>query len=191
MASRTRFVLAQLVTTPAARDGLARLLDGPDLEDAAADPQQWRRLDQRTWRTGAVADAQPWQVAARAAGSVTAWRSLAAGRHRWLWLQWSPMATPADARAALAAADDPALELNNPRARVEREGRQALEPAPQVAGADRVTAIEEHTTGPDPVRTLRVTAGRHVVLLCASGQGWSWPALVALAELQLPRLPTT
>ncbi len=193
MVSPLRFVLGQLGAKPGARESLARLLDAPDLDAHAltgADSQRWRRLDQRTWRTGGVAHPQPWQAAARAAGSVTAWRSLQAGpRPQWLWLQWSPLASAAGAAEALTAAADPALALRNVHAEVESTELRVLQPAPVVAGADRVSATQEHTTGPDPVRTLRCTAGRHLVLLCASGGGWDWPAVAALAEEQLRRLP--
>ena len=191
MASRLRFARAQLLPgSRAALAALATLLDADDLSDAVVPGRQWQRLDQRTWRTGAVADPRPWQSAARAAGSVTAWRSLADVRQAsWLWVQWSPLATPAGAAEALAAADDPALALRNRRATVESVRRRGLAPPPVVDGADGVTATEEQTTGPDPVRTLRCTAGRHLVLLCASGAGWTRPALVTLAERQLSRLP--
>ena len=194
MASRIRFALGQLGSKPGAGQALDRLLDAPDLESFAArgtsEPQRWSRLDQRTWRTGAVADPRPWQTAARAAGSVTAWRSLQAGpAPRWLWLQWSPMASPAGAVEALAAAGETASGVRNLRARVRSGERRDVQPPPAVAGADQVCATDEETTGPDPVLTLRCVTGRHLVLLCASGQGWHWPALVALAELQLRRLP--
>lgn len=195
MASRLRFALSQLGVKPDARQSLARLLDAPDLEFLAppgvADPQRWRRLDQRTWRTGAVASPLPWQAAARAAGSVTAWRSLEAGpRPQSLWLQWSPMASTAGAAEALAAAANPASGIKNTDAKVESRGLLAVA-APAVSHADRVTATEERTTGPDPVRTLRCLAGRHLVVFSASGGGWDWSALTTLAELQLRRLPTT
>ena len=194
MTSRVRFVLGQLGAKPGAGQALARLLDAEDLDGNTllemAQPQRWRRLDQRTWRTGAVAEPQAWQAAARAVGSVTAWRSLGAGPEpQWLWLQWSPLASADGAGQALVAAEDAAFQLGNLGARVETVELRAPQPPPVVAGADRVTATQEHTTGPDPVLTLRCVAGRHLVLLCASGAGWDWPALVALAELQLRRLP--
>lgn len=209
MVSRVRFLLGQLGVKPEARQALARLLDAPDLEAAllggsperdrgqdgerqprdGQDPQRWRRLDQRTWRTGAVAKPQPWQAAARALGSVTAWRSFQAGpQPQWLWLQWAPMASTAGAAEALAAVEDPAFSVRNLRAKIETVERRTLQPPPAVSGADRVTATEEHTTGPDLVLTLRCIAGRHLVLLCASGEGSDWSALVTLAELQLRRL---
>lgn len=195
MASRLRFVLGQLGIKPAAHQSLARLLDAADLEangpSGVADPQRWRRLDQRTWRTGAVADPQPWQAAARAAGSVTAWRSLQAGpRPQSLWVQWSPMASAAGAVEALAAAANPASGIRNTGATVESVELLSV-PPPAISQADRVTATEERTTGPDPVRMLRCVAGRHLVLLCASGGEWDWSTLATLAQLQLSRLPTT
>jgi hypothetical protein len=150
--------------------------------------ERWRRLDQRAWRTGLVPAPAPWQAAARAAGAVTVGRSFAT-THRWLWLQWSPLVSAADARAGLAAVNDPAAAVSNPRAEVELVRRRVIEPAPAVAGAEVVTAREDDTTGPEPVHTLSCAAGRHLLVLSASGDGWQWPDVVALAELQLSRLP--
>lgn len=197
MASFVRFALSQLGVKPEAKQSLTRLLDAPDLEanapiEVAASPQRWRRSDQRTWRTGAVPNPQPWQAAARAVGSVTAWRSLRGGpKPQWLWLQWTPLASTADAHAALAAVGDPAFGLRNLRAKVESTGKTIIDPAPAINGADRVTAIQEHNSGPGPVFTLHCAAGRHLLVLCASGEGWTLPALVTLAELQLSQLPET
>lgn len=195
MASRLRFVLAQLGWQPGAKVGLSRLLDASDL--VANEPISasgfglWRRLDQRAWRTGAVASPRPWQVAARAAGSLTVWRSLVCRpRGPWLWVQWIPLVDATDAAQALVAAQDPTMGLRNLRADVETLARRDLQSPPVVVGADLVSATEEDTTDPGTVLTLRCTAGRHLVVLCAAGAGWDWPALVSLAELQLPRLPT-
>lgn len=195
MTSRLRFALAQLGFKPESR------------ESPGAAARCSRSREQRRDRAGRpsamgaagpadVADRcsghpLPWQAAARAAGSVTAWRSLAAlPQPQGLWLQWSPMASAVDADEALTAAEDPALGLRNLRANVERLERRVLQPPPAVKGADRVTATEDQTTGPDPVYTLRCTAGRHLVLLCASGVAWNWSALAQVAELQLARMPT-
>lgn len=195
MVSRFRFVLGQLGAKPGARQALSLLLDAADLEAAAAagsaPPQRWRRVDQRSWRTGEVPSPEPWQAAARAARSITAWRSLQAGpRPQWLWVQWSPMACADDASSALTAAEDIASNLPNRGAAVDIVSQQRVSRPPAVAGADQLSATEQQTTGAHPVLLLRCTAGRHLVLLCASGDGWTWPSLAALAQLQLQRLPT-
>jgi hypothetical protein len=145
-------------------------------------------MDERTWRTGVVADPAPWQAAARAGGSVTAWRSFT-DAERYLWIQCAPLASATDAAAALAAASSPSAGLRNNQAQVGVISRRDVDPLPVVRGASQVTATEETTTGPGLVHTLRCTTGLHVVVLCASGPGWDWPAVAALADAQLNRLP--
>jgi hypothetical protein len=178
MSSRLRWVLAQLGTGPAGRSARRRLLDA-----AALPGSGWRRMDQRTWRTGAVANPDPWQSAARAAGSVTAWRSFK-NDQQWLWIQTTPLADAADAAAALATAGNPAASLRNLRARVHTVDRREPE-LPVVLGADIVSATEETTSGPDSVYTLRCAAGASILVLCASGSGWNWERVTQLAERQL------
>jgi hypothetical protein len=178
MSSRLRWVLSQASTGSAGRAALQRLLDPEALPGTG-----WRRLDQRTWRTGAVADPEPWQSAARAAGSVTAWCSFNGGK-QWLWIQTTPLADAADAAAALATAGNPTASLRNLHARVQTVARREPEP-PVVVGADLVSATEQTTTGPEPVYTLRCTAGACIIVLCASGSGWTWEQVTGLAEQQL------
>jgi hypothetical protein len=182
VASRLRFVLAQLRVKRGAGAQLQQLLEADDLPGDG-----WRRRDQRSWRTGDVADPRPWQAAARAAGSITVWRSFSAGP-RWLWVQWAPLLTPTDAALAMAHAAQPGAGLRNLRAEVQVSARRDLDPPPGVAGAGLVTATEEETTGASSVLTLRCVAGSSVVVICASGPGWSWPEVVAVAERQLARL---
>jgi hypothetical protein len=178
MSSRLRWVLSQASTGSAGRAALQRLLDPEALPGTG-----WRRLDQRTWRTGAVADPEPWQSAARAAGSVTAWCSFNGGK-QWLWIQTTPLADAADAAAALATAGNPTASLRNLHARVQTVARREPEP-PVVVGADLVSATEQTTTGPEPVYTLRCTAGACIIVLCTSGSGWTWEQVTGLAEQQL------
>ena len=182
MASRLRFALAQLGAKRGAGAELQQLLDADELPGTG-----WRRLDQRSWRTGNVADPQPWQAAAHAARSITVWRSFSAGP-RGLWLQWAPLLTPADAELAMAHATQLGTGLRNLRGKVQLTARRDLDPAPGVAGARLVSATEEDTTGSSPVLTLRCVAGAALLLLCASGPGWSWPDVVSVAERQLARL---
>lgn len=189
MASRLSFGFAQLLPKPGARQQLALLLDADQLAGVvqSADGERWRRLDQRSWRTGVVAEPAPWQAAARAANLVTVWCSFACG-DRWLWLQWSPLISAADARLGLAAASDVKAGLPNLRAQVALVSSCDVEPPPVVVGADQVTAREDVTTGPGPVRTLGCTSGKNLLLLCASGDGWSWPEVASLAEAQIAAL---
>jgi hypothetical protein len=179
MRSRVRSALARL----GARRARDLLLRADDLPGAG-----WQQEDQRSWRTGAVAAAERWQQAARATGSVTVRRSFADGA-RWLWVQCTPLACPVDGTEALLAASSSGARTPDPRADVRVVGRADLVPPPVVSGAERVTATQETTTGPGIVLTLRCLAGAHLVVLGASGAGWTWPALVAVAERQLGRLP--
>jgi hypothetical protein len=182
MASRFRFVLAQFGVKRGAAAQLQQLLDADDLPGTG-----WRRRDQRSWRTGAVAEPQPWQATASAAGLVTVWRSFSAGP-RWLWLQYAPLITSADADQAMTHAAQPEAGLRNLRAKVQATARRDLDPPPAVNGARLVSATEDDTTGSSPVLTLRCVAGVFVLVICASGPGWSWPEVVAVAERQLTRL---
>jgi transposase len=189
VASRLRFVLAQLLPKPQAREQLALLLDADVVASVvqSTDGERWRLLDQRSWRTGVVAEPAPWQTAARAANLVTVWRSFVCG-HRWLWVQWSPLTSDTDARAGLATASATTAGLANLRAEIVVVSSRDLDPPPVVAGADQVTAREDATTGPGPVRTLRCASGKHLLVLSASGDGWSWPEVVSLAEAQIAAL---
>lgn len=183
MSHRLRFVMAQLGRKPGGRDLLARLLSADDLPDG-----MWRRVDQRTWRTGV--SATPWGDRARETGSVTAWRSFRdlAGR-RWLWLQVMPLASAQDARTALDEAGD--LQLRNLRAtvRVVDESDVDIEP---FAGASMVWAHEYRTVGPGGPGATLMLAGAvdsFVVIVCASGQpAWDWPSVSDLAAMQARRL---
>ena len=100
----------------------------------------------------------------------------------------APLLTPADAELAMTHVAQPGTGLPNLRAKIQATARRDLDPAPSVTGARLVTATEEDTTGSSPVLTLRCVAGAVLLVLCASGPGWSWPEVVSVAERQLARL---
>lgn len=174
-------MLAQLGPKPGGRDLLARLLSADDLPGG-----MWRRVDQRTWRTG-VSASTPWGDRAREAGSVTALRSFRdPARRRRVWLQVMPLASAADARTALG--DVGGLALRNPWAGTVDESDVDMEP---FAGASAVWAHEYHTTGPGSGGTTLMLAGaveEFVVIVTAIGQSWEWPSVSDLATLQARRL---
>jgi hypothetical protein len=182
MIQRWRFAMAQLGRKPGGRDLLRRLLSGDDLPGGT-----WRKIDERTWRTGAAAST-PWGDRAREAGSVTAWRAFQdQAAHRWLWLQVTPLASALDARAALHEAGD--RLIRNLRATLVDESDIDIEP---FAGASAVWAHEYQTAGPDGPGTTRTLAGAvedFVVCVCVAGQpAWDWPSVSDLAALQARRL---
>lgn len=180
MTHRLRFMIAQLGPKPSGRDLLARLLSADDLPDG-----NWRKADQRTWRTGA--SATPWADRARETGSVTAMRSFRDwAERRGVWLEVIPLASAADARTALG--DAGGLRLRNPWARTVGESDVDTEP---FAGASEVWAHEYHYTINGIHGTTLMVAGAveaFVVVVAASGQSWDWPSVSSLAALQARRL---
>jgi hypothetical protein len=183
--NRLRFAVAQLGRKAGARDRLACLLRLEDLPGAG-----WRVLDERTWRTGVAGPATPWGGRARAAGSVTAWRSFqdATGR-RWVWVQVMPLVSAQDALEALGGIGD--RLLGNARATVKLVREHDVEVAP-FAGASAVWAHEQHTAGPDGEGVSLLLAGVvavSVVVVCASGSpAWDWGAVSELAARQADHL---
>jgi hypothetical protein len=184
MMQRFRFVRAQIGPKPGGAAILARLLSGDDLPGGP-----WRRIDQRTWRTG-VTSSTPWGDRARAAGSVTAWRSFRdQARGRWLWLQVMPLASAQDARTAVDAVGDMQIRNLPARARLVTENDAGVEP---FAGASKVWSREYHADGPDGPGTTLMLAGAvgdYVMVVSASGRpAWDWPSVSDLAAAQARRL---
>jgi hypothetical protein len=179
--NRLKFAVAQLGRKAGARDALACLLGVEGLPGAG-----WRVLDERTWRTGVAGHATPWGGRARAAGSVTAWRSFqdAAGR-RWVWVQVMPLVSAQDALDALGGIGD--RLLGNARATVKVVREHDVEVVP-FAGASAVWAHEQHTAGHDGEGVSLLLAGVvgvSVVVVCASGSAaWDWGAVSGLAARQ-------
>lgn len=180
MSQRLRFMLAQLGSKPGGRELLARLLSADDLPGGG-----WRRVGQRTWRTGASAST-PWGDRAREAGSVTAWRSFRDHAGRGVWVQVIPLASASDALGALGEVG--ALALHNPLTTIVDESDIDMGP---FAGASAVWAHEFHSTGPGSGGATRILAGaveENVVVVTAIGQSWDWPSVSDLATLQAQRL---
>ena len=183
MIQQLRFLRAQLGPKPGSRAHLARLLSGDDLPGGT-----WRRIDQRTWRTG-VTSSTPWGDRARATGSVTAWRSFrdqAGGR--WLWLQVTPLASAEDASTAVDEVGS--VLLRNPRATARLVSEKDVDIEP-FTGASKVWAHEYCTEGRDSPGTSLLLAGAvdvFVIAVAASGQpAWDWQSVSDLAALQAGR----
>lgn len=176
--------MAQLGPKPGARRALARVVTVNDLPGDG-----WRMQDERTWRTGASRPATEWGQRARAAGSVTAWRSFALVARRWCWVQVVPLASELDAVEALDGVEDRLLNNLRGKVTVSREHDVQIEPFP---GADRVWAHEQHTDGPTGAgvaRMLAATTGPYVVVVAGSGSPeWDWYEVSELGRRQAARL---
>jgi hypothetical protein len=95
---RLRFGFAQLGPKPGGKVVLAKLLTSEELPGSG-----WRKLDERTWRTGEIEKDAGWAVRARDIGSITAWRSFEQkSDFCWIWVQAVPLATAHDVGEAMA-----------------------------------------------------------------------------------------
>lgn len=161
--------MAQLAPKPGARRALERVVTVHDLPGSG-----WRVQDERTWRTGVSGPATEWSRRARAAGSVTAWRSFELGARQWCWVQVVPLASEPDALSAIEGVGDRALGNLRGKVTVVREQDVRIEPFPQ---AGRVWAREWHTvgsTGSGVARILTAAAGTHLIVVSSAGSPeWS------------------
>jgi hypothetical protein len=187
VSKRLRFVLAQLSYKPGARAGLSRCLDVRDLPSG-----RWHRIDQRSYRTGYANRGEPWADKARASRCVSVWRSFVdseAGRY--LQLSIARLVEEGDLPLAIESTKQGGLRDLHSRVTLVREFE--LNPAPDLAGAQNVYAIEAATRGPrgpGTDLTLRFSIGLDVVAMSASaiGRGWGWDEVVEIATLQIARL---
>ena len=142
-------------------------------------------MDERTWRTGVSGPATEWGRRARAAGSVTAWRSFELAARQWCWVQVVPLASESDALAAIEGVGDRMLGNLRSKAAVVREQDVQIAPFP---GAGRVWAHEQHTSGPvgaGVAKTLAAAARTHLIMVSASGSPeWEWDTVSGLARRQ-------
>lgn len=180
---RARWVAAGLGRKPGKDLSLALLPSEAELPGGS-----WRRIDERTWRTGEADRGAEWAARARKLGSVTAWRSFEC-EERWLWVQASPLASGDD--AALALHDLPSRFLRNLAAEVTVvESRDV--PPPDLVGVSLAWAHEQFTTGPrgeSAVRYLALRIGRVVGVACASGEPTvdHWSLLGSVGALVVDR----
>jgi hypothetical protein len=182
------FTRAQWGYKPGARSVRRRCIGRIDLPGP-----WWRRVDQRTYRTGyAHADAA-WAQNARQVGSVSVWRSYVNRRARmYFQVQLVPLASVADAPPALEAAVGG--ELSNFRNRLATISNDEIDLGPDaVVGATNVTATEREvgTSGETSlVRTLYFNVGRYVVMIVATDVygGWTWDRVLGCALAQVAKL---
>ncbi|MEY9860074.1 hypothetical protein ABH935_005710 [Catenulispora sp. GAS73] len=178
--NRLGFVAAQLIPKPGARQMLARVVTVDDLPGGG-----WAVVDERTWRTGVTGPATEWGKRARAARSITAWRSFELANRQWCWVQVMPLASESDALQAIEVVGDRGLRNQRSQVTVLQERVVEIDPFP---GAGRVWAHEQHTSGPvgnGVARMLAAAVGSHVIVVSGSGSPeWTWDMLLALARRQ-------
>ncbi len=184
---RLSFVAGQLAPKPGARQVLARVLTIDDLPGGG-----WSVIDERTWRTGVSGPATEWGKRARAAGSVTAWRSFeAVAARQWCWVQVVPLEFELDALSALEGVGDRALRNLRSKVTVLRERDVDIEAFP---AAGRVWAHEQHTSGPGGegvTKMLAAACGAYLIVVSASGSAaWAWDSVVSIARRQAELLAT-
>jgi hypothetical protein len=183
---RLGFIAAQLAPRPGARQALARVVTADDLPGDG-----WRVLDERTWRTGMSGPATGWSRRARAAGSVTAWRSFeAVPMRRWCWVQVVPLVSEADALSALGGVGNRGIRNLHARVTVVREHDVDIGAFPW---AGKVWAHEQHTTEPDGsgvALMLAAVCGAYMIVVSGAGAPeWTWDEMVPVAARQAALLP--
>lgn len=176
--------MAQLAPKPGAGRALERVVTVHDLPGDG-----WRVMDERTWRTGVSGPATEWGRRARAAGSVTAWRSFELAAQRWCWVQVAPLASESDALAAIEGVGD--RKVGNLRRKVTLRHEQDVQIAP-FPGAGLVWGHEQHTSGaagPGVAKMLAAAVGTYLIVTCASGSPeWEWDTVSGLARRQAAML---
>ncbi len=180
---RLGFIAAQLMPKPGARQVLARVVTVDDLPGGG-----WSVIDERTWRSGVSVPATKWGRRARAAGSVTAWRSFeAVAARQWCWVQVMPLVSEPDALSALEGIGDRLLRNLRAEVTLLREHDVAIEAFP---GAGRVWAHEQHTIGPDGEGVARTLAAAARIPFNAVGIGYGRGGVLKFIVLEyVARVP--
>ncbi|HMT26179.1 MAG TPA: hypothetical protein PKA24_14060 [Microthrixaceae bacterium] len=163
-----------------------------DCEDLPGDG--WRKVDQRTWRTGEGGFNGDWARRARDLGSITGWRSFhSKPTGRWAWVQVVPLASRDDALDALAVM--PGAMLAN--LRFEGEVRETFDgEGPPVTGAS-ATWSSRSVIGLDGVATdnaiLAAVFDTWLVVanLSAPASPHNWDVVHEVIALQSARLVRT
>jgi hypothetical protein len=183
---RIRFALAQIGSKPGGKEMLARLLTANSLPGPG-----WRKLDERTWRTGISNEA--WAQRAREAGSITAWRSFEQlGELKWVWIEAVPLVTNADVVETMSGILQRGLRNLNGEGKLTASEDVTLAAAP-VPG--RTWAHLQEAIGPkgesENLYFAWAVGTTHMVIACTGQRGaWTWDAIGDLARQQSERLGT-
>ena len=155
----------------------------PDASDLVS--EGWKRVDERSWRTGRTGTPSEWGLRARELKSITAWRSFEQkAASKWLWTEVVPLSSADD--AGLALRDVPIGFLKNLRAEVTLTDEHTVDGV-TVPGSQATWAYEQETSGPRGLgmaRYLGGTVGPILFLVAGSGlaEAWTWDDLVSVAE---------
>jgi hypothetical protein len=189
VASRVRFVAAQLAYKPGAKSQRALLLDGPDVPGPG-----WRRLDQRTMRVGFQSRGEPWADEARARRLVGAWRSLLQQETgRYLQLALTPVSSPEHVGPAMESMSRN-RGIKNWGAQVVSVARSEVPVPPGLAASGPAAASEEVVRGKRRRQStnlhLLLGVGTNVLTVVASSTRtpWQWAEVVAIANAQAARV---
>lgn len=172
-------------SSPERRDALARLLTPTDLPGSG-----WRKMSDKTWRTGAKGEKTEWALRAGEAGSLTAFRSIQnRGVRQWMWSQMTPLVSVTDAHAEFERIKDRGVS-NRGAVRVQNEKDIAVDP---FLGATRIWAHEQSTTGlagPGSNKLLAAVVASSVIVVCTSGAPvLNWSTMAGLAAKLGQRVP--
>ncbi|HEY4459158.1 MAG TPA: hypothetical protein VGN81_32895 [Pseudonocardiaceae bacterium] len=172
-------------SSPERRDALARLLTPADLPGSG-----WRKMSDKTWRTGTKGEKTEWALRAGEAGSLTAFRSIQnRGVRQWMWSQMTPLVSVTDALAEFERIKDRGVS-NRGAVRVQSEKDVAVD---LFSGASRIWAHEQSTTGlagPGSNKLLAAVVASSVIVVCTSGAPVvTWTTMAGLAAKLGQRVP--
>lgn len=172
-------------SSPEKRDALARLLTIADLPGSG-----WRKMSEKTWRTGSKGEHTEWADRAREAGSLTAFRSMQnRGVRQWVWSQMTPLVSVQDAHAEFDRIKERGVR-NAGVVRVREEKDVAVD---LFSGATRIWAHEQTTTGlagTGSNKLLAVVVATSVIVVCSSGSPViTWSTMAGLAMKLGQRVP--
>lgn len=172
-------------SSPERRDALARLLTPADLPGSG-----WRKMSDKTWRTGTKGEKTEWALRAGEAGSLTAFRSIQnRGVRQWMWSQMTPLVSVTDAHAEFERIKDRGVS-NRGAVRVHNEKDVAVD---LFVGASRIWAHEQNTTGltgQGSNKLLAAVVASSLIVVCTSGAPIiTWNAMSGLAVKLGQRVP--
>jgi hypothetical protein len=179
---RLKFVVSQAGIKSGKKASLAMLLDVEDLSGGG-----WKKLDERTWRTGSSESDTERSNRAREIGSITAWRAFE--RHnsdQSFWVQLVPFASRSDAETAVR--DTRENLLPNLRQNVTIASEQSPQDVAIVA-VENPWIYEQHTVTDSGQSCTKIVSGRIeqivMVIACSgTGEGWTWPEVQAVISSQ-------
>jgi hypothetical protein len=168
---RAQFAIAQLGSKRGADQSLARLLSADEIPG-----ENWKKMDERSWRAGSIGPVTPWGQRSRAAKNVVGWRSFEKENgEKWIWIQVVPYVSNEDARSALGGATL-GDGIANLRAEVRLVAQKFIEDA-ECEGLDAVRVLIQDTSGPRGENTARMiygVVGSFLIVMAITSYSDSW-----------------